>query len=35
MIIIIIIENKKAKTCTLIDIAIPADRNNIKKLLIT
>jgi hypothetical protein len=27
----IIIKNKKEKTCTLIDVAIPADRNVVKK----
>jgi len=27
----IIIENKKEKTCTLIDLAIPADRNVVQK----
>ena len=27
----IIIKNKKAKTCTLIDVAIPADRNVVLK----
>ena len=27
----IIIENKKEKTCTLIDVAIPADRNVVQK----
>jgi len=27
----IIIKNKKDKTCTLIDVAIPADRNVVKK----
>jgi len=31
IIIIIIIINKKEKTCTLIDVAIPADRNVVKK----
>ena len=27
----IIIKNKKDKTCTLIDVAIPADRNVVQK----
>jgi hypothetical protein len=27
----ITIKNKKEKTCTLIDVAIPADRNIVKK----
>ena len=27
----IIIENKKEKTCTLIDVAVPADRNAVQK----
>ena len=27
----IIIKNKKEKTCTLIDVAIPADRNVVQK----
>jgi hypothetical protein len=27
----IIIKNKKEKTCTLIDVAIPADRNGVQK----
>jgi hypothetical protein len=27
----IIIKNKKGKTCTLIDVAIPADRNVVQK----
>ena len=27
----IIIKNKKEKTCTLIDVAIPADRNVVRK----
>ena len=27
----IIIKNKKEKTCTLIDVAIPADRNAVQK----
>jgi len=27
----IIIKNKKEKTCTLIDLAIPADRNVVQK----
>jgi len=27
----IIIKNKKEKTCTLIDVAIPADRNDVQK----
>jgi len=27
----IIIKNKKEKTCTLIDVAIPADRNIVKR----
>jgi len=27
----ILIKNKKEKTCTLIDVAIPADRNVVKK----
>ena len=27
----IIIKNKKVKTCTLIDVAIPADRNVVQK----
>jgi hypothetical protein len=27
----IIIRNKKEKTCTLIDVAIPADRNVVQK----
>jgi len=27
----IIIKNKKEKTCTLIDVTIPADRNVVKK----
>jgi hypothetical protein len=27
----IIIKNKKEKTCTLIDVALPADRNVVKK----
>jgi hypothetical protein len=27
----IIINNKKEKTCTLIDVAIPADRNVVQK----
>jgi hypothetical protein len=27
----IIIKNKKEKTCTLIDVAIPADRNFVQK----
>jgi len=27
----IIIENKKEKTCTLLDVAIPADRNVVQK----
>jgi hypothetical protein len=31
LIIIIIIKNKKEKTCTLIDVAIPADRNVVQK----
>jgi hypothetical protein len=31
IIIIIIIINKKEKTCTLIDVAIPADRNVVQK----
>ena len=31
IIIIIIIRNKKEKTCTLIDVAIPADRNVVQK----
>jgi hypothetical protein len=31
IIIIIIIKNKKEKTCTLIDVAIPADRNVMQK----
>jgi len=29
----IIIKNKKEKTCTLIDVAIPADRNVVQKSL--
>jgi hypothetical protein len=28
---VIIIKNKKDKTCTLIDVAIPADRNIVQK----
>ena len=31
IIIIIVIKNKKEKTCTLIDVAIPADRNVVQK----
>jgi CO dehydrogenase/acetyl-CoA synthase beta subunit len=31
IIIIIILKNKKEKTCTLIDVAIPADRNVVQK----
>jgi hypothetical protein len=31
IIIIIIIINKKEKTCTLIGVAIPADRNVVQK----
>jgi len=31
IIITIIIKNKKEKTCTLIDVAIPADRNVVQK----
>src|SRR5215475_11104953 len=31
IIIITIIKNKKEKTCTLIDVAIPADRNVVQK----
>ena len=31
IIIIIIFKNKKVKTCTLIDVAIPADRNVVQK----
>ena len=31
IIIIIIIKNKKDKTCTMIDVAIPADRNVVQK----
>jgi hypothetical protein len=27
----VIIKNKKEKTCTLIDVAIPADRNVVQK----
>jgi len=27
----IIIKNKKQKTCTLIDVAVPADRNVVQK----
>jgi len=27
----IVIKNKKEKTCTLIDVAIPADRNGVQK----
>jgi len=31
MMMIIIIKNQKEKTCTLIDVAIPADRNVVQK----